>query len=101
MRGPGRWVLIAAAMAAGSAAPCHAQAGEPRFEVAAGGLVSGGYALTDPDATLTRNQTGGGRYTLFESQSRMQGGAGFEARVAWRLTRALALEGGWPSCAPG
>jgi hypothetical protein len=66
----------------------------PRLEVSVGGLLAGGYDLTDVNATLTRNQPGGGRFTLFESETRMDGGPGLEARVGWRFTRAITVEGG-------
>jgi hypothetical protein len=66
----------------------------PRLELSVGGVVLGGYDMTNVDATLTRNQSGGGRVTLFESDTRMTEGQGLEARVGWRFTRAITAEVG-------
>lgn len=77
----------------GSADPARAQARQPRFELSAGGVYGTGYDLGQEDANLIANP-GGGPYTLFESQTRADGGPGAEARIGFRLTPRLMIEGG-------
>ncbi|HXH07827.1 MAG TPA: hypothetical protein VNI83_14680 [Vicinamibacterales bacterium] len=71
-----------------------AQAPRRRLEVSGGALVQGGYELGTREATLVRNQPGGGSFTLFRTDSRVETAAGAELRVAYQLTRALAAEAG-------
>jgi hypothetical protein len=84
-------VIAAAAMLPSRA---FAQPAEPRLEVSGGALYLSGQQLADADANLTRNQVGGDSFTLFESDARVKAAAGIEGRVAWRVTRAMAIEGG-------
>lgn len=86
--------LLLAAAGAILPAGVSAQAPEPRFEVSGGAVYLGGQRLTDRDAHLTRNQIGGESFTLFQSDTRIDAAPGFEARAAWRVTRAVAIEGG-------
>jgi hypothetical protein len=79
------------------------QPGRPgSFEVSASALYLGSSSLGSSTATLTPNQTGtGDRYTYFQTSSQMQGSAGFEARLAYNLTRMFAVEGGMTYSRPG
>ena len=65
-----------------------------RFEVSAGGLFVGGYSLGSRNADLITNQTGGGPYTLFKSDTNVDGSFGFDARAGVRLSRMFTVEGG-------
>ena len=58
------------------------------------GLWSGGYALGAQPADETRNQAGGGAFTLFTTSSRATAARGAELRIGVRLGRCLALEAG-------
>ena len=90
-------------------APQKAPARKPRqpgrpgsFEVSASALYLGSSSLGSSTATLTPNQTGTtDRYTYFETSSQMQRAAGFEARLAYILTRMFAVEGGMTYSRPG
>ena len=75
-------------------APALAQSPAPRVEVSVSGLWSGGYALGARPADETRNQTGGGAFTLFTTSSRATAARGAELRLGVRLGRHLALEAG-------
>jgi hypothetical protein len=88
-----RWLTLSAVlMLLPAVAP--AQTFGPRFEMSGGILYVRGQDLADPDANLTRNQVGGEPYTLFESESRLESAPALEARVGWRLTRRMTIEGG-------
>lgn len=86
--------LVLLVASAANAQPRPRRPTEPRVEVSVGGLMLGGYDLTAVDASLTRNQPGGGGFTLFRTDTRMASGAGLEARLGWRITRAITAEGG-------
>ena len=77
-----------------AAAPALAQPPAPRVEVSVSGLWSGGYALGVQPADETRNQAGGGAFTLFTTSSRATPARGAELRVGVRLGRHLAVEAG-------
>lgn len=81
-------------MAAAVCVAVPAQAQTPRYEVSAGALFAGGYALGSQDANLVRNQAGGPPYALFQSSTRLDSAPGFEARARVRLSGLLAIEGG-------
>jgi hypothetical protein len=76
-----------------AAAPARAQKRHP-LEATVGGIWMGGYSLGGRDANLIANQTGGGPYTLFKTSSRVDSTAGLDARIGWRATRMLTIEGG-------
>jgi hypothetical protein len=62
--------------------------------VSVSGFWSAGAGLGSRAATETLNQTGGGRYTLFTTESRLESAGGLEARATWWLTRTIGVEGG-------
>jgi hypothetical protein len=64
------------------------------FEASVGGLWLSGADLGSNDAELRRNAIPTGDFTLFSTETRMEGAPGFDARVAFWLTRALAVEAG-------
>lgn len=66
----------------------------PRFEISGGGLFVGGYSAGERSADITANQTGGPAYTLFKSKTRVDSAPGFEARLGFRVSRLLTIEGG-------
>jgi Outer membrane protein beta-barrel domain len=76
-----------------AAAPARAQK-RYQFEATIGGVLMTGYSLGSQDANLTANQTAGGPYTLFKSSTKMNTGGGLDARLGWRATRMLTVEGG-------
>ena len=92
-----------------SPVPQKAPARKPRqpgrpgsFEVSGSALYLGSSSLGSSTATLTPNQTGAGdRYTYFQTSAQMQTSAGFEARLAYNLTRMFAVEGGMTYSRPG
>jgi hypothetical protein len=71
-----------------------AQPRQPRYEISGGALFLSGQDLSAQDATLTRNQIGGERFTLFQSDTRVDAAPGLEGRIGWHLTRSIAVEGG-------
>jgi hypothetical protein len=76
-------------------APAFGQTrGEPRFEVSAGALFAGGNDLGNLSADLVENQTGGGAYPLFETDTRLGAAPAIEGRFGWRLTPRFTVEGG-------
>ena len=105
----GREVGQAAFQRAAGTAPQRAPARKPRqpgrpgsFEVSASALYLGSASLGSTTATLTPNQTGtADRYTYFQTNSQMQRSGGFEARLAYNLTRMFAVEGGMTYSRPG
>ena len=64
------------------------------FTVAAGWVVDGGYAVGDRTAELRRNATGTPSFTLFRADADFRSANGIEARIAYALTPALAIEVG-------
>lgn len=85
--------LLTMTLIAIAAGPAGAQA-PPRFEVYAGGVHGGGFPLGATLATETQNQAGGGRFTLFRSESEMLAANALEARVGVRVFGGLGVEGG-------
>ena len=66
-----------------------------RFEVSGGAGVTGGTDLGTASATLSGSGVPtGARVTLFDTETKIDGGERYEVRMAWRLTRALQVEGG-------
>lgn len=98
-----RTSIVAAAIAigvlAGTAGTALAQDG--RIELGAGGIWLAGSPLGSTDATLTRNQGGpSDRFTLFKTESDLESVGGFDARLAVRLTRGIAVEAGFTVSRP-
>ncbi len=66
-----------------------------RLTVSAGALWAGSYGIGDSTALLRRNEPGTttpSGFTLFRADSSLQRVTGFESRVAFALTRTLAME---------
>jgi hypothetical protein len=83
--------LSGAAAAQQPAGPTRARG----LELSAGALVLGPVDFGPSAATLTSNSTGGGDLTLFRSDTEIRTAIGVDARVAWAVTRVLAIEGGF------
>ena len=76
----------------------RAQTATPRarsFEVAAGGIAVGPVDFGSATASLIANQSSAPESTLFRATSAIGTGLGLDGRVAFNLTRALAVEGGF------
>jgi hypothetical protein len=68
-----------------------------RLTISAGARWTGGYGIGDSTALLRRNEPGTttpSGFTLFRADSSLGRATGFEARVAFALTRTLAIEAG-------
>lgn len=89
-----RIAAFSIALLIGSATSLLAQARSPQFEISAGGLFVGGFSAGERAADITANQTSGPLYTLFKSQTRVDSAPGIEARLGFRLSRLLTMEGG-------
>jgi hypothetical protein len=81
------FVLVLAA-----AGPARAQSPPPRVELTGTVLLTGGVDFGTQKATLTGNDPGNPDFTLFSTTTTLGTGAGPEARLGIRLTRALAVE---------
>ncbi len=75
-----------------AAVPAEAQSREPRLQLSIGGLWEGGSDFGSQAATETRNQAGGDRYTLFETETVVEAAGGLDARLTYWLTRAVGAE---------
>jgi hypothetical protein len=61
--------------------------------VSGGGMLDGGHRVGDLTVTIPRNPSGGtAPFTLLRAESKLGAAAGFDARVAYALTSAFALE---------
>jgi hypothetical protein len=115
LRCRGRWCVVAFTLAltgmgaalprdaagqTGSSASASARrttGGMPggRFEISGGAGLVGGVDLGAATATLSGSGVPtGAPVTLFDTETTIEGGPRYEARVAWRLTQALQVEGG-------
>ena len=66
-----------------------------RFEISGAAGMIGGTDLGTATATLSGSGVPTGTpVTLFDTETKIEGGPRYEARVAWRLTPALQVEGG-------
>jgi hypothetical protein len=66
-----------------------------RFEISGGAGVVGGTDLGTATATLSGSGAPqGSPVTLFDTETKIESGQRYEARVAWRFTPALQVEGG-------
>ena len=104
-----RLLAAAAVLCALASASAFAQTGDtPSVQAhhvtVSGGLVwTSGYAIGDANATLRGNAVGptAPPFTLFRSQSSVDGSAGVDARVGFAITRTLTVEGGLSYQQPG
>jgi hypothetical protein len=83
--------------AAQPASKGNARTGVPggRFEISAGAGIVGGTDLGTATATLSGSGVPTGTpVTWFDTETKIEGGPRYEARVAWRLTPAFQVEGG-------
>ena len=80
-------------------APARAQqtsAPRPRsFELSAGGIAVGAVDFGSATASLIANQSSAPESTLFRAASTIGTGRGLDGRLAFNITRALAVEGGF------
>jgi hypothetical protein len=74
------------------AAPAAAQTGEGRVELGGGARWIGGIPFNRIDAAET--SAGGGRLTLFASDTELDASPGVQAHIGVRLTSVLQVEGG-------
>ncbi len=65
------------------------------FELSAGGIAIGPVDFGSATATLVANQSAAPESTLFRTASRLGTGTGLDGRLAFNITRALAVEGGF------
>jgi hypothetical protein len=78
-----------------AAAPALAQPSRGSVELSGGGIFVGGYDLGSSTAELTSNSgTLGTPFTLFETDNRVDAGAGLIGRIGVYLTPSFAVEGG-------
>lgn len=95
-------VTLPRGVAAQTAAPAKASSSKPstgipggRFEISGGAGIVGGTDLGTATAALSGSGVPtGSPVTLFDTETKIEGGPRYEARVAWRLTPALQVEGG-------
>jgi hypothetical protein len=66
-----------------------------RFDATIGALWLGGAELGSEDADLRQSGTPPGDFTLFSTDTRIDASPGFDGRVAYWLTRSIALEAGF------
>jgi hypothetical protein len=102
-------LLVCSVHAVPLAPAAHAQtragqlpAGQPRdrFEVSVGGLWIGGAELGSTQADLRANNLSPTPYRLFAAETDAVAAPGLDGRVAYWLTRSLALEGGFVRVRP-
>ena len=65
------------------------------FELSAGGIALGPVDFGTATASLIANQSAAPESTLFRADSRVGAGLGLDGRLAFNITRALAVEGGF------
>jgi Outer membrane protein beta-barrel domain len=88
---PGCAAPIALAALLLAVVPAGAQTGESRVDVGVGVHWLG--AISFAPVTATETALGNAKYTLFKSESTLQGASGIEGRVGVRLTSMLRAEG--------
>ena len=87
--------LLAIALPATARAQ-QTSAPRPRsFELSAGGIAVGAVDFGSTTASLIANQSSAPESTLFRAASTIGTGRGLDGRVAFNITRALAVEGGF------
>jgi hypothetical protein len=65
------------------------------FELSASALWAAASTLGTSAATLTSNDTSGSRYTLFDTEGKLRPAPGADIRLAFNISRSLAVEGGF------
>lgn len=97
-----RLLVMTAAVLAVSGIPSTAVAQQPTaaprahsFELSAAGIFVGPTDFGSSTASLIGNQSAGPETTLFTSRNSLELGTGLDGRVAFNITRALAVEGGF------
>jgi hypothetical protein len=65
----------------------------PRFEIAAGGGMAGGVSLGERDASLRSNGVTPSPFRLFSTDTQIDPSARVEARLGYRLSSRLTIEG--------
>ena len=65
-----------------------------RFEATIGGLWLGGGELGSEDADLRRSGTPPGDFAVFATDTSVEVSPGFDGRIAYWLTRSIAVEAG-------
>lgn len=84
--------------------PVSAQTPPPRpvhrFEASVGGVWMSGAGLGGNPAELRGNSTPPEEFTLFATDTRIERSAGFDGRVAFWITRSIALEAGFVMTTP-
>ena len=91
-----RWYLLVCVLVSAWAATPSAQSA-PAFEskkvvVSAGLSAARGYGVGDRTADLRRSGTSTSPFTLFRAESGIEGAPGFDARLAYALSRAFSVE---------
>ena len=90
------WLTVVLAGAPGVALAQQTSAPRARsFELSAGGIGVGPIDFGSATASLVANQSAAPESTLFRASSSIGTGAGLDGRVAFNITRALAVEGGF------
>ena len=93
-----RCLTLVMIFACGASTPAAAQSASDRhrhrFDVSLGGAGVSGGRLGADTADLRRNSTTAADFPLFRADTRVESSPGFDGRVAYWLTRSLALEGG-------
>ena len=93
-----RWIRLAAIVVTLPATAAAQQTAAPRarsFELSVGGVAIGPVDFGSATASLIANQSSAPESTLFRADSRLGPGIGLDGRVAFNVTRALAIEGGF------
>ncbi len=93
-------LVLACAASAPAAAQSVPDRPAHRFEVSVGAAWLSGAQLGSDAAELRRNATPPGEFPLFTADTAVEGSPAFDGRVAYWLTRSLAVEGGFVMTRP-
>lgn len=99
------WVVLACALLPGvfdapASGQTRAPAARDRFEVSLGGIWIGGAGLGSTQADLRANSLTPTPFRLFATETSEVGAGGLDARVAYWLTRSIAVEAGFVRARP-
>jgi hypothetical protein len=94
------FIAVQAIVAASASAQTRPAASRDRFEVSIGGLWIGGAALGSTQADLRANNLTPTPFRLFTTETNTAAAPGFDARVAYWLTRSIAAEVGFVRARP-
>jgi opacity protein-like surface antigen len=93
---PWLWMAMLVIGVPATARAQQTAAPRPRsFELSVGGIAVGAIDFGAATASLIANQSGASESTLFRTTSTIGTGLGLDARAAFNITRALAVEGGF------